>query len=48
MVGGRSTTFHPNHERKPFPLVPHPLGLYRHYKGNLYEVVGTAGNTAKR
>ena len=24
------------------PLSPTPLGLYRHYKGNLYEVVGTA------
>lgn len=42
MVGGRSTTFHPNHERNASSLVPHPPGLYRHYKGNLYEVVGTA------
>ena len=24
------------------PLPPTPPGLYRHYKGNLYEVVGTA------
>jgi hypothetical protein len=23
------------------PLIEIPLGLYRHYKGNLYEVVGT-------
>ena len=23
------------------PLTPTPLGLYRHYKGNLYEVVDT-------
>ena len=23
------------------PLITTPLGLYRHYKGNLYEVVGT-------
>jgi hypothetical protein len=23
------------------PLLTTPLGLYRHYKGNLYEVVGT-------
>lgn len=43
MVGGRSTTFDPNHERNASSLVPHPPpGLYRHYKGNLYEVVGTA------
>jgi hypothetical protein len=24
------------------PLQPTELGVYRHYKGNLYEVVGTA------
>ncbi len=24
------------------PLVELPRGLYRHYKGNLYEVIGTA------
>ena len=23
------------------PLIETPPGLYRHYKGNLYEVVGT-------
>ena len=24
------------------PLIPTPPGLYRHYKGGLYEVLGTA------
>ena len=28
-------------EEKLPPLVPTPTGLYRHYKGNLYEVLDT-------
>ena len=24
------------------PLIETPIGLYRHYKGGLYEVIGTA------
>ena len=41
VVGGRSTTFHPNHERNASSLVPTPLACTG-TKGNLYEVVGTA------
>jgi hypothetical protein len=30
-------------DNQPLPALPHtPLGLYRHYNGNLYEVLGVA------
>jgi len=30
------------------PITPTPPGLYRHYKGNLYEVLGTARHSETR
>ena len=30
------------------PIIPTPPGLYRHYKGNLYEVLGTARHSETR
>jgi len=30
------------------PIIPTPPGLYRHYKGQLYEVLGTARHSETR
>lgn len=30
------------------PITPTPPGLYRHYKGNMYEVLGTARHSETR
>ena len=30
------------------PLTEAPIGLYRHYKGGLYEVIGTARHSETR
>lgn len=30
------------------PIIPTPSGLYRHYKGNMYEVLGTARHSETR
>jgi hypothetical protein len=32
-------------DAKPTPLMETPPGLYRHYKGMFYEVIGTARHT---
>ena len=30
------------------PMIETPIGLYRHYKGGLYEVIGTARHSETR